>query len=164
MHQRPTLQSSCNDYLWLEGFELPVWLTSSQRPHQQSAPTLLTPAPCQDHLFPGSRPMELRPPSSQDSDSRNYDDLDSHGLPFSPTSEGSHLTSCSQWEIFCPPWVLNTRVIKWVGTRPQHVHYPSLVQTILMPSFDHISWEASHSIKIQLMALFSIQMYWDLGK
>ena len=61
------------------GLELSIWSVSSQSPHQSAHP-LLIPAPCLDHLFLGSRQVELRSPSSHDSDSRDYDDLDIHGI------------------------------------------------------------------------------------
>lgn len=71
-----------------QGFELSVWPASSQ-----SSPSVNSdsadPRPYLDHSCLGSRQVELGSPSSPDSVSRSYDDLDSH-RSLSPTCKGSH--------------------------------------------------------------------------
>ena len=75
----------------------PTWALSCQydQPSSQSPPQsahpLLIPAACLDHLFLGSRQVELRSPSSHDSGSRDYDDLDIHGSQ-------SHHFMANRWE------------------------------------------------------------------
>ena len=118
------------------------------------------------HSFPGSRQVELRCPSSHASDSSAVAHVitSTAMAPVSPTSTGSHAhllllggrpsvrPACSIMEC------------EAVGIRPQQAYPPCSVWTTLMPCFYHISWNASDSIKIQLMPLFSTHTLWDLGK